>query len=100
MGSGLDFNELTLVVWRKKDTIFRCDMATIGPALFGFLDADSDGAITLEELLAAMAEPNLIAFVDGIKCPVLRNLFHESSDKVGGCVCVCVLFYEPLALVA
>lgn len=78
MNSGLKYDELVLVVWRKKDTIFRCDMAVIGPALYKFIDADGDGDATIEELSAAITNPDILAYVDSIKCPVLGRLFHNN----------------------
>mmetsp|Transcript_3068 Transcript_3068/g.4206 ORF Transcript_3068/g.4206 Transcript_3068/m.4206 type:complete len:700 (+) Transcript_3068:31-2130(+) len=77
LNSGLKFDELVLVVWRKNDTIFRCDMAVIGPAIYKFIDQDGDGDLTVEELVAAMTNPDILAYVDSIKCPVLGRLFHS-----------------------
>ena len=32
-------------------SVARCDMATIGPALFNFIDEDGDGVLTTEECI-------------------------------------------------
>jgi hypothetical protein len=82
MKTGLVFHELVQVVWRKRDTIFRCDMATIGPALFQFLDKDGDGGITRNEVLEAMGDERLVAYVKSIKCPILTKLFAEKEASM------------------
>eukprot|EP00613_Pedinella_sp_CCMP2098_P018804 CAMPEP_0171771562 /NCGR_PEP_ID=MMETSP0991-20121206/54166_1 /TAXON_ID=483369 /ORGANISM="non described non described, Strain CCMP2098" /LENGTH=702 /DNA_ID=CAMNT_0012376921 /DNA_START=220 /DNA_END=2328 /DNA_ORIENTATION=+ len=82
LNTGLMFNELVQVVWRKRDTVFRCDMATIGPALFEFLDVDGDGAVTVDEVLAAMGDEQLMDYVNSVKCPILTRLFHENEEKM------------------
>jgi len=107
--ASLGFSDLVLVIWRKNDTVFRCDINAVGPALFGkkkdveliarihpnrrqwmftlllimptleFIDADGDLKLTVDEILKAMAEPQLIEFVKAVKCPVLLRLFKESE---------------------
>jgi len=78
--ASLTFSDLTLVIWRKNDTVFRCDMKTVGPALFEFIDADFDGTLTIEEIVKAMEDPRLMEFVNAIKCPVLIKLFQEKES--------------------
>jgi len=80
LNTGLDFHELTLVVWKKEGTVFRCDMANIGPQLFELIDSDSTGYLTTDDLIAAMGEKSLIEHVRGIKCPVLMKLFDEKES--------------------
>jgi hypothetical protein len=82
LNTGLTFNELVQVIWRKKDTIFRCDMATIGPALYQFLDQDGDGAVTLDEIMDAVNSEQLLEYVNSIKCPILTKLFTEDKSKM------------------
>ena len=40
--AGLDFCEFVMTVWRTKDTVFSCDMQTIGPTLWRLIDADGE----------------------------------------------------------
>jgi len=80
LNSGLTFHELTLVIWRKKDTVFAADMATVGPAIFDFVDKDGSGTMTIDEFVAALVDETLMTFVKGIKCPVLRRLFSEKEE--------------------
>lgn len=82
LNTELTFHELVLVVWRKKSTVFRCDMATIAPALFQFLDSDMDGRLSVGEILAASGERALLQFIDHTNCPVLKRLFAEKEAAV------------------
>jgi hypothetical protein len=88
--TGLAFDELVQVVWRKNDTIFRCDMAIIGPALFQFMDKDCSGGITPAEVLNAMNDPAILAYVKSIKCPILNKLFAEKEKSMMSSFKVCV----------
>jgi hypothetical protein len=78
---GLTFDELVLVVWRKKDTIFSADMPVIGPAIFQFIDSKDSGALTLDEFVAAMNNRAIVEFVESIGCPILNRLFHSNPKK-------------------
>jgi len=55
-------------------------MATVGPAMFQFVDKDGDGSLTVDEIIDAMGQKKLVEFVKGVKCPVLLRLFQEEES--------------------
>jgi hypothetical protein len=51
--SGLTFEEMVLVIFRTKDTIFSCDLQVAGPKLFKMIDRDGNNELSTEEIVLA-----------------------------------------------
>lgn len=53
LGSGLSYEDMVLVVFRTKDTIFSCDVQVAGPKLFEMIDRDKNQMLSPEEFMLA-----------------------------------------------